>query len=350
MYLYSCPQKGGCTEHGSQTDFWCNECGQALCGHCLLDGNHVREGHDVVKAKVFVKERKKHMQTLASHLRQEIGKKKEDICINAMKLVARFSMNAQESDVLSRSWQKADAILKEASGVTDIESVLVSSALMESLHSEVKQMLSVNKEDFGDEGLIGSAAARLVCSSEDGLVDHNTREGRVRCKSCSGELEGNVEVNRQTSISEVEWVDETEQQQHPEVPDDRAAQQRQEVVTETTTRETNRENSRASLLLDVIMPAEQEEGDEAENIIRSDSSPQEEGDILGDQVDNSTISTQPVPSIQPKKPWPLQCCVVNPGGRTGRLTWENDRMHMYALSHHQNLEAHILVQVPSLSL
>lgn len=286
---YRKSNRSKCSEHGSTLEFWCRECREPLCGHCLL-GSHVREGHQVVKAKTFVDERSKEISTRGAQLEKSIKDKKVTLVNNIKNLITRITICAEESELLNTSVEKAYGILKDNVKASSIESVLVSSSMMDSLVMELHKLslISSFREENG---------------------------GRTRCKSRT-ETEVIQGLDRQESISEVEWqvlpVEETEQTAPPKEQEQEAAAAR------GISRVASLENSREANLPEENAPAGQ-----ASKRNENPSNSSIEGAVGGDQHDTPKRN---------ETPWPLKCCVITSEGRNGRLKWENNSIHMYALA------------------
>ncbi|XP_042237225.1 tripartite motif-containing protein 10-like isoform X2 [Homarus americanus] len=283
-------ERGGCGDHGSPLEFWCRGCQEALCGHCLLEA-HVRDGHHVEKAKIFIEERKMEIHAQGAQLVQKIRERKDTIVGNIINFIVQITQGAEESKILCSSTQKVEKIVKDAGNIFSIDSVLMSSTLMESLQGEILKHSAQRAEEI-------------------------TGAGKQRCKSCS-ETEATIGLPRQVSASEVEWQ---------EIP--------LEETEQTTVHEDLGQGSSSDIPVDSKPKTSKEEAFMEGTISRSNSVQE---DVTVEGVEKISVKNL-------RTPWPLHCSVVDGEGRTGRLRWERKRLHLYALT--KNLtEAHLLVQM-----
>nr|XP_053655008.1 tripartite motif-containing protein 3-like [Cherax quadricarinatus] len=279
---YRRSERGVCNEHGSPLEFWCRGCQKSLCGHCLLDA-HLQDGHTVVLATVFIEERKRDIQSLGTQLVQGIQTRTDSVIGGLVDLVKEIARGTEVSRVLSSSAQMVERILTDTAGLHSIDSVLVSSTLMESLQTEVQR--------------ISTSPAPLEETPEKG-------NRKTRCISCSL-LETSLEMSRQVSVSEAEWqetsLDEAEQTPHPDG-------QKQNTTWQTSVTSSQETNTSQEIL-------------EGGGVSRSNSTSE------GEAVEGSDGAAVGVP----KTPWPLRCCVLSSDNRTGELRTEQDRLHLHAL-------------------
>ncbi|KAG7157710.1 Tripartite motif-containing protein 59-like 2 [Homarus americanus] len=272
-----CEEGGQCVHHGSSLEFWCSCCEMALCGHCLLEG-HLQDGHRVKKAKIFMGEKKQEIKSRGDELIHTIHGRRKCVINNVINFVRQVTRHAEESRLLSTSEQKVEAILRDTGGVHNVEAVLMSSTLMESLEGDVQRILGQQQPQITDDGV-------------------------PRSKYC-GEVQ-----TAHLSISDVEW---------PETPPSDGTEQ-------------------------LPIPENQSQGSLGKDLIPGPSRAGAneggggEGEVAdGEGVDESVKACT--------TPWPLRCCVVHGEGRVGHLRWEQDQLHLYALTDQPN-DAHLMVQM-----
>nr|XP_045594695.1 uncharacterized protein LOC123755847 [Procambarus clarkii] len=288
-------ERGGCREHRSPLEFWCRGCQKPLCGHCLLEA-HVREGHSVDRATVFVEERKKEIHTRSAQLVQNIRTRTDSVISGILEFIGLIVRGAEESRVLSSSAQTAEKILKDMTGIHSIESMLMSLTLVESLQAEVNKF---------------SASS---APSKEGPPERGDR--RTRCDSCC-QLETSSSVFRQVSVSEAEW------------------QETQIEETEQIALQDGQEGQNATLeFSESSNPGTKTNPEEVREVRRSSS-------VCEDEAPDGSQSTR---VGVPKTPWPLRCCVMSSDHRTGELRWDHGRLHLYALRNHLD-DGHFMVQM-----
>lgn len=290
-----------CEFHGSSMDFWCSECHVVLCGHCLLEG-HVKEGHDVQATQDFVNNQRHHLQVTGARLKWEMDQRQRKLLREMAGLVTRLVCIAHQSQVLHDLGNRLARIQEEAAQTTTIEGMVLAVTMMGSLESEMRVTLS--KE--------ASQAKQML----------------LRCRSCTEATKScPAAVPRQKSVSESDW-EEAAVKTHTGQEDSGVTNDPPTVGGEET------------VLAETNISLCQEE-------VASESGLSEDGyyGLSGEENEGEILEELPVTC----KEWtcPVQCRVTVCDGRKGRLSWENGRVHAYALTS-EDVASHLHLQLPFL--
>ncbi|XP_066949874.1 uncharacterized protein [Macrobrachium rosenbergii] len=286
-----------CLHHGSPLEFWCRRCQEALCGHCLLAG-HLREGHVVEKGSVFVAEKKEEIVNSIAHLVNEVEMKKELIIKQMGELINQIALNTEESQILHDSKTEAENILKDIPNVNCIDSALTSQVLVNSLQMGT-QKIPLSRTKMSDSSF---------CDKCKPCPDMEAESHPVRLESCTS-VEEDAEDNREGMHTE------------PHSPLEKEANESFKYqVNETTDKYLGESINLGNVAGDVS---------ERNSLVCSK---------------NENLIQSNLIALRTKAPWPLRCYVVGNDGRTGKLKWENDKLHMYSLSRAQN-DAQFMIQL-----
>lgn len=291
-----------CESHGSPVEFWCSECSVVLCGHCLLEG-HVKEGHDVQTTQDFVSNQRRYVQMTGARLKWEIDQRQRKLLREVAALVARLVCIAHHSQVIHHLGHRLARIQEEAVQTNSIEGMLLAATLMGSLESEVKATLA--KEASPPKQML------------------------LRCRSCTEATKSSpTAVPRQKSASESEW-DEALVKIHTCHQDSR--------VTNVSAAARGEETALAETNISLLQEEVASESGLSEDGYHGLSSEDSEEEIL-----------EELPVANREWTWPVLCRVTVCDGRTGRLSWENGRVHAYALTTENQLPNHLHLQLPFL--
>ncbi|KAK7072747.1 hypothetical protein SK128_001956 [Halocaridina rubra] len=282
-----------CVHHGSTLEFWCRNCQEGLCGHCLLAG-HILDRHIVEKGTHFVAEKKIEILNSGSELVQDISLKKETVIGKVIELIKQMAVNAEESKILHNSKLEVEALLKDVPKITGIESALTTSVIVESLHSRTQRISADN--------------------SSNNCTVHN------KCTSCTKAANSNYHFPRQRheslsleEITDVSGLDVgSEKRMNPQhmIKAYHRLSSYSEASPECS------DNQKASL----------------------------EGALGNKGHHADSLRCSPTQALRTKAPWPLQCCVISSDGRKGRLIWENEKLHMYCLSR-ESCDTQFMIQL-----
>ncbi|XP_068215966.1 uncharacterized protein [Palaemon carinicauda] len=286
-----------CQHHGSPLEFWCRHCQEALCGHCLLTG-HLREGHLVEKGAVFVAEKKEEIVSNISQLVNDVEMKKELIIKQMGDLISQIALNTEESQILHDSKTEAENILKNIPNVNCIDSALTLQVLVNSLETGT-QKIPLSRIKMVDSNF---------CDKCKPCPDVEAVRPAVKLESCTS-MEEDADDNREGMNTE------------PHSPLEREANEPFKYqINETTDRYMSESQHSESVIGEV---------GERNSLIFTR---------------NENLNHANVIALRTKAPWPLRCYVIGNDGRTGKLKWENDKLHMYNLSRTQN-DAQFMIQL-----
>ena len=298
LYLIQADDERKCESHGSPVEFWCSECRVVLCGHCLLEG-HVKEGHDVQAMQDFVSNQRRYVQMTGARLKWEMNQKHRKLLREMAGLVTRLVCIAHHSQVLHNQGNRLARLQEEATQATTLEGMVLAATLMGSLESEVRATLS--KE--------ASPAKQML----------------LRCRSCTEATKSSPTAGpRQKSVSESELEE-------------------GDVKTHTCQEDAGVTNVPAALGSEETVLAETNISLPQEEVA-SESGFSEDGYHCLSGEDSEGEILEELPMTCREWTWPMQCRVTVCDGRKGRVTWENGRVHAYALAS-EDAANHIHLQV-----
>ncbi|KAK7072140.1 hypothetical protein SK128_007624 [Halocaridina rubra] len=127
-----------CSVHGSPAELWCQDCQEALCAHCILEG-HLTDGHDVKAAKVVVEEKKQGIRNQGNRLYIHLNEGKKKLLEEMRDWLVQLSKTCEDSRNLSNSTQNLDKILEDTEHSCTMKNVLQCEELVESLHLEIME-------------------------------------------------------------------------------------------------------------------------------------------------------------------------------------------------------------------
>ncbi|KAK7078922.1 hypothetical protein SK128_027683 [Halocaridina rubra] len=130
---------GRCPSHGNLQEYWCRQCQDPLCGSC-----EVSAGHDVVKTKIFLTEKKQEIKDQGNIIMQNVTEEKQRILTKVKNCSLQLLKTCQVSTVTTSSGEDIKNIMVESKKTSDIKSVLGNLKKMKSI---LKNLRSAAADD-----------------------------------------------------------------------------------------------------------------------------------------------------------------------------------------------------------
>lgn len=271
-------QFGLCDTHGEVLEFWCRECQSPLCGDCP-----VKKGHDVVRTRLLLQEKKQEIQEQGNLILQSVVDEKKKIFQKVKKCSLQLLRTCEESSLTTNSAEDVKVMMGDTKKTADVSSVLGYLARMKNILGSLKSA----PEEIDPEG--------------------KTSTGRTRRTRNNQKQQGQDSTNSSPSST---------------------LRRRTNVAGDGTTG-TPRTRTRSSL---------RQETNNANKI-----SPAYTNEHTTNKNNNS--SGLETALLEPSL-WPLKCCAYAEDGRKGELKWEDKRLHLYTLGNHME-DAHFMIKVGS---
>ncbi|XP_071536323.1 uncharacterized protein [Panulirus ornatus] len=274
---------GRCEAHGEPLAYWCRQCHKSLCGNCT-----VKKGHEVIRTTLLLAEKREEMKEQGDMILQNVMEEKKKI----MNTVKNYSLQLLKTC--------------EASTLAD-----------DSAH-DVKDMLADTKKTTADVHYVLGSLKRMKSILRT-----------MNKTSSDGESERTPRFRRRRRDNQKSQPDTTENKSK----------------TDSKHNQDNNNRIQRSYTSPQIYGAPRDNHVQTMNEVGYAHYSQRFGTLgTSGRTKAGVASNGPLLGMLDASLWPLRCCVYSEDGRRARLTWEDRRLHMYALGDQAD-DAHFMIKM-----
>ncbi|XP_068251051.1 uncharacterized protein [Palaemon carinicauda] len=220
---------GRCPSHGNLREFWCRQCNESLCGACTIS-----KGHDVLKTRVFLSEKKNEVREQGNAILQNVVEEKEKIISKVKNCSLQLLKTCQLSSVTTYSGEDVKAVMNETKKTADIRSAMGSLKRMKSILENFRSSASEDNDLEPEEKPQGWREKHPVRALRDEC--HPSKHKRSRSKES---LKQRDKTERENALNSGKGANPLRQRAVSNPP-----------VAETNNKETNLDGSPLIGLLD----------------------------------------------------------------------------------------------------
>ncbi|XP_042217008.1 uncharacterized protein LOC121862751 isoform X1 [Homarus americanus] len=306
---------GQCQIHNLALSYWCRQCQSSLCGNCS-----VKKGHDVIRMKELLDEKKEELRVQGDAILSNVVEEKQKIMIKVKECSLQLLRTCESSYLPDDSAQDVKEMLSDTK----------SSADFHFLTGSLKRMKSI----LGS--LSRSPSDSEISSSSSSQGSKTPRLRRKRERKENQHKDQNTDLTHETKS--------THRYSSPPQPN---------YVTNNPTNHrlqgTTSPNNNNNLLSRTSQPYGSLKKKSTTTEPAKDVKYAHYSQMYGSQGTSGSskavvASHGPLLGLLDQSLWPLRCCVYDDDGRRARLSWEEGRLHMFALGEDID-DAHFMIKL-----
>ncbi|XP_050715982.1 titin-like isoform X3 [Eriocheir sinensis] len=276
---------GRCASHKELLLYWCRDCQAPLCASC-----RVTDGHDVVRTKVVLKEKREELKEHGQTILDNVLEEKRKIMDSVTTCSAQLLQACESSVAVDDSTQNVKEMLSSTKQTADLGFVLNSLQRMKSILGFFTKATASDADT--DESKTPKSRRKKDRRAAQTSEDANTSEEKKAAPASTGsKMDTPAKQEKSVGVdAKVQNTKETRVSHQPPAPATAAGG-----------------GVRANIPSEVM--------------------------VQGPLLPMSDASL-----------WPLTCCVYGEDGRRARLAWEGGKLHMHALSELEQ-EAHFMIKL-----
>lgn len=383
MVLLLSHQYGVCAKHGLAREFWCSSCNEGLCGHCLLESNHLRQDHSVITINAFLQHTRTQAADVALRRLTHIDGEKMRVMSKIYNSLFLLYQHCEEAKALSFSLKKTQDLVEEVQGCLNVESVLKTLSLLSDYAKQrpADERLSDPPENRQhDAQPTDSPPPNPDIPGSPTDIDRSMASNRLSPARIKRSLSSPIKIpvtqwnNRWHSPIRLTLQESTTRLSHSD--DDCSADDLYQDKSQHTGLSQSDQNttSEEGLNLPTLESSQNPAATDEANTITGTTGATNKAPAAKTTTKEATQRTIPETATQTtkdnplRKPktrasetetedgaasgmssegkggsklmaeddgsWLLKCCVLNQDGRQARLRWEDGRLHLYSLTKH----------------
>ncbi|KAK8729912.1 hypothetical protein OTU49_008383 [Cherax quadricarinatus] len=305
---------GVCERHEAPLAYWCRDCRKSLCAKCS-----VLRGHDVIRTKVLLEEKRREMREQGVAVLQSVEQEKQKILVK----VKECSLQLLRT---------CDASALADSSAHDVKDMLTDTKCTADLHFLMGSLMRM-------KSILGSLG-RTSNESEAENKTPRVRRRRERRDSHRSDTHTPPDTKPSTPTNH-----RRERNTNATATTNTITASTTTTASSTTTTNNNRnQRNHTSTQFNLAPPMKKKSVDPSKDVKYAHYSQMYGTHGISGSCKAEVSSHGPLLGFLDPALWPLRCCVYDDDGRRAKMAWEDGRLHMYALGDNID-DAHFMIRL-----